>query len=70
MLLDESAGRHVAFCQTTWFVESLLWLIGLNWMVLDLSTLLRRQKTLAVNIPFGGSKGPFRLLIHSRGITS
>ena len=30
----------------------------------------RRQKTLAVNIPYRGSKGPLHLLIPSRDITS
>ena len=37
--------------QTTSFVESLLHLIGLDWAMPDFSTLGRRQKTLAVNIP-------------------
>jgi len=50
------------------FVESLPRLIGLDWAVPDLSTLSRRQKTLAVNIPYHGSKGPLRLLIDSTGI--
>ena len=49
--------------QTTGFVESLLGLIGLNWTVPDFSTLSRRQKTLAVNIPHRGAKGPLHLLI-------
>jgi len=34
----------------------------------DFSTLSRRQKTLAVNIPYRGSKGPLHLLIDSTGI--
>ena len=34
----------------------------------DFSTLSRRQKTLAVRIPYRGSKGPLSLLIHSTGI--
>ncbi len=54
--------------QTTGFVESLLRLIGLNWAVPDFSTLSRRQKTLAVNIPYRGSNGPLHLLIDSTGI--
>jgi hypothetical protein len=58
----------MALRQTTEFVESLLRLIGLDWAVLDFSTLSRRQKTLAVNIPYRGSKGPLRLLIDSTGI--
>ncbi len=41
----------MALRQTTGFVESLLRLVGLDWAVPDFSTLCRRQKTLAVNIP-------------------
>ncbi|WP_036181687.1 IS5/IS1182 family transposase, partial [Palleronia rufa] len=51
----------MALRQTTGFVESLLRLIGLNWAVPDFSTLSRRQKTLAVNIPYRGSNGPVHL---------
>ena len=58
----------MALRQTTGFVESLLRLIGLDWTVLDFSTLSRRQKTLAVNIPYRGSKGPLHLLVDSTGI--
>src|SRR5690554_4600215 len=58
----------MALRQTTGFVESLLRLVGLNWAVPDFSTLPRRQKTLAVNIPYRGSKGPLHLLIDSTGI--
>ena len=58
----------MALRQTTGFVESLLQLIGLDWDVPDFSTLSRRQKTLAVNIPFRGSQGPLHLLIDSTGI--
>lgn len=50
------------------FVESLLRLVGLNWRVPDFRTLSRRQKTLAVNIPYRGSKGPLHLLIDRTGI--
>jgi hypothetical protein len=53
----------MALRQTTGFVESLLSLIGLDWDVPDFSTLSRRQKTLAVNIPHRGSQGPLHLLI-------
>jgi Transposase DDE domain len=49
--------------QTTGFVESLLRRVGLDWDVPDFSTLSRRQKTLAVNIPHRGSQGPSHLLI-------
>jgi hypothetical protein len=58
----------MALRQTTGFVESLLRLAGLDWTVPDFSTLSRRQKTLAVNIPYRGSKGPLHLLIDSTGI--
>ena len=54
--------------QTTGFVESLLRLIGLNWAVPDFSTLSRRQRMLAVNIPYRGSHDPLHLLIDSTGI--
>ena len=53
----------MALRQRTGFVESLLRLLGLDWDVPDFSTLSRRQKTLAVNIPHRGSQGPLPLLI-------
>ena len=58
----------MALRQTTGFVESLLCLIGLDWDVPDFSTLSRRQKTLAVNIPHRGSQGPLHLLTPSRAL--
>lgn len=58
----------MALRQTTGFVESLLQLSGLDWSVPDFSTLSRRQKTLAVNIPYRGAEGPLHLLIDSTGI--
>ncbi len=58
----------MALRQTTGFVENLLQLVGLDWTVPDVSTLSRRQKTLAVNIPYRGSKEPLHLLIYSTGI--
>ena len=58
----------MALRQTTGFVESLLELSGLDWTVPDFSTLSRRQKTLAVNIPYRGSQGALHLLIDSTGI--
>ena len=45
----------LALRQTTGFVESL---VGLDWDVPDVSTLSRRQKTLAVNIPHRVSRCP------------
>ena len=53
----------MALRQTTGFVESLLWLTDLAWAVPDFSTICRRQRTLAVNIPYRGAKGPLHLLI-------
>ena len=58
----------MALRQATGFVESLLCLMGLDWTVPDYSPLCRRQKTLAVNIPCPGSKGPLHLLVDSTGI--
>jgi hypothetical protein len=58
----------MALRQTTGFVESLLRLTGLDWAVPDFSTICRRQRTLAVNIPYRGSKGPLHLLIPSRAL--
>jgi hypothetical protein len=49
-------------------VESLLRLVGLDRAVPGFSTLSRRQKTLAVNIRYRGSKGPLHLPIDSTGI--
>jgi len=60
----------MALRQTTGVVESLLRLVGLDWSVPDFSTLSRRQKILAVNIPYRGSKGPLNLLTSSRDITA
>jgi hypothetical protein len=42
-------------------------LTGLDWSAHNLST-LSRQQTLAVDIPYRGSKGPLHLLINSTGI--
>ena len=53
---------------TTGFVESLLRLVGLDWAVPDFCTLCRRQKSLQVNLPYRGTKGPLNLLIDSTGI--
>jgi hypothetical protein len=58
----------MALRQTTGCVESLRRLVGLDGTVPDFSTLSRREKTLAVNIPYRGSKGPLHLLIDSTGI--
>ncbi len=55
----------MALRQTTGFVESLLRLTDLDWDVPDFSTICRRQRTLAVNIPYRGSKGPLHLLVPS-----
>jgi hypothetical protein len=44
--------------QTAGMVASLLRLSGLDWPVPDFSTLCRRQKTLAVQIPYRRTDGP------------
>ncbi len=46
----------------------MLRLTGLDWAVLNFSTLSRRQKSLKVNIPYRGSGDPLHLLIDSTGI--
>jgi hypothetical protein len=47
-------------------VESLLLLLtGLDWVVPDFSTICRRQRTLAVIIPYRDAQGPLHLLIPS-----
>jgi len=55
----------MALRQTTGFVESLLQLSGLEWVVPNFSSLSRWQKALQVNIPYRGSDGPLHLLIDS-----
>ena len=54
--------------QATGFVASLLKLAGLDWPVPDCSTLCRRQKTRAVQLPYRGSGGPLHLRVDSTGI--
>ena len=54
--------------QTTGMVASLLKLADLNWAVPDYTTLCRRQKTLAVQIPYRRADGPLNLLVDSTGI--
>ena len=55
----------MALRQTAGFVDSLLRPVGLDWTVPDFSTLSRRQKTLAVNIPYRCSQGSLHRLIPS-----
>ncbi len=57
------APRHA-----TSIVDSLLRLAGLDRAAPDFSTPSHRQKTLAVNIPYRGSKEPLHLLIPSRAL--
>ena len=54
--------------QTTGMVASLLGMANLDWAVPDYSTLCRRQKTLAVQIPYRRADGPLNLLVDSTGI--
>jgi hypothetical protein len=58
----------MALRQTTGFVESLLYLIGLDWEVPAFNTPGRRRKTHAASIPHRGAQGPLYLLIDSTGI--
>ncbi len=54
--------------QTAGMVASLLRMAGLDWPVPDFSTLCRRQKTLAVQIPCRRADGALDLLVDSTGI--
>ena len=54
--------------QTTGMVASLLKMADLDWAVPDYTTLCRRQKTLAVQIPYRRAAGPLNLLVDSTGI--
>ena len=49
--------------QSVGMVASLLRLAELNWPVPDFSTLCRRQRTLAVQIPYRRADGPLNLLV-------
>jgi hypothetical protein len=51
--------------QTTGMVASLLKMANLDWAVPDYTTLCRRQKTLAVQIPYRRANGPLNLLVTS-----
>lgn len=55
--------------QTAGMMASLQKLAGLDWSVQNFSTLCRRQKTLAVQIPCRRSDGPLTHLMDSTGIT-
>ncbi len=54
--------------QTAGMVASLVRMTGLDWPVPDYSTLCRRQKTLAVQVPYRRADGPLNLLVDSTGI--
>jgi hypothetical protein len=54
--------------QTTGMVASLLKMAGLDWAVPDYTILCRRQRTLAVQIPYRRADGPLNLLVDSTGI--
>ena len=49
-------------------VASLLKMADLDWAIPDYTTLCRRQKTLAVQIPYRRAEGPLNLLVDSTGI--
>lgn len=54
--------------QTTGMVASLLRMLDLDWPVPNYSTLCRRQKTLAIQIPYRRADDPLNLLVDSTGI--
>ena len=54
--------------QTTGMGASLLKMAEPDWAVPDYTTLCRRQKTLAVQIPYRRADGPLNLLVDSTGI--
>jgi hypothetical protein len=54
--------------QTAGMVASLLKMVGLAWAELDYTTLCRRQKTLAFQIPYRHVDGPLNLLVDSTWI--
>ena len=54
--------------QTTGMVASLLKMADVDWVLPDYTTLCRRQKTRAVQIPYRRADGPLNLLIDSTGI--
>lgn len=54
--------------QATGMVSSLLKRTSLDWAVPDYTTLCRRQRTLAVQIPYRRASGPLNLLVDSTGI--
>lgn len=54
--------------QTTGMMTSIVKLAGLDWPVPDYSTLCRRQKSLAVQVPFRRAPGPLIRLVDSTGI--
>ncbi len=53
---------------TTGFGASLLKLADLDWPVPDVPALCRRQRILAVQLPYRGSGGPLHPLVDSTGI--
>jgi hypothetical protein len=56
--------------QTAGMVASLLKLAGLDWPVPDFSTLCRRQKALAVQIPYRRADGPLNLLVDNEALSA
>ena len=54
--------------QTTGMVASLLKMADLDWAVPDYTTLCRRKKSLAVQIPYRRADGPLNLLVDRTGI--
>ena len=56
--------------QTAGMLASLLKLAGLDWPVPDVSTQCRRQKTLAVQVPYRRADGPLNLLVDNEALSA
>jgi hypothetical protein len=56
--------------QTAGMEASLLKLAGLDWPMPNFSTLCRRQKTLAVQLPYRRADGPLNLLVDNEALTA
>ena len=66
--MHSPVNLNFAFLPLVGAVSGLLKRTGLDWAVPDYTTLCRRQKTLAVQIPSRRADGPLNLLVDSTGI--
>ena len=60
----------LAHCQTAGMVANLLRIAGLDWPSPGLSTLGRRQKILAVQVPYRRADGPLNLLVDNEALSA